>query len=298
MAGSVLVGTCNWADHAPFYPLGLPARDRLAYYARFFPLVEVDSTFYGIPPPRTTARWVAVTPDAFRFNVKAYRSLTGHEREGGRPREPTAAEVAAFAEALRPLREAGRLGAVHYQFPPWFPAGPGALAQLALLPERHPQDLVVVEMRHRSWGQPEVFAQLCDLLQESGLVYCVVDEPQLGSGSMPPLTAVTNPRLSLVRFHGRNRATWYHRGATSGERFNYRYRPDELRLWLDPIAALVAAAQEVHLLFNNNKENFAVLNALELAALLDLGLPPPAATVPGPAGPAVQPRLLADEPEP
>ncbi len=296
MSGRLLVGTCNWADHTSFYPPGLPARDRLAHYARFFPLVEVDSTFYGIPSPRTTARWVAVTPQAFRFNVKAHRSLTGHERQDGRPRAPTLEELGAFEEALRPLREAGRLGAIHYQFPPWFPAGPGALAQLAALPERHPEDLVVVEVRHRSWGQPAAFAGLTDLLQEAGLAYCCVDEPQLGSGSMPPLTAATSPRLGVVRFHGRNRATWYLRGRTSGDRFNYRYRPDELREWLAPIAALAVACDEVHLLFNNNRENFAVLNALELAALLDLGLPPPAAALPAPAGGAVQPPLLGEEP--
>ncbi len=273
MAPRVLVGTCNWADHAPFYPKGLAPTERLGHYAALFPIVEVDSSFYGIPSPRSTQRWAETTPDDFVFNVKAHRSMTGHERVDGLPRPPTAGELTAFEAALAPLRASGKLRAIHYQFPPWFTASAPNLARLAELPERHPDDRIAVEFRHRSFGEPERWAQVSELLAEARLTYCCVDEPQIGSGSMPPVRAVTTPELAMVRFHGRNRQTWYRGGPRSGDRFDYRYRPEELGEWLGPIREIGDQAQEVHLLFNNNQQNYAVLNALELAALLGLARP-------------------------
>ncbi|HVB53567.1 MAG TPA: DUF72 domain-containing protein [Candidatus Acidoferrales bacterium] len=280
MAGRILIGTCNWSDHEGFYPVGLPPAGRLAYYARFFPLVEVDSTYYGIPPPRRTASWVEGTPENFLFNVKAYRSLTFHERDSGQPRDPTAAEERQFAACLVPLREGGKLRAIHYQFPPWFGASPLNLDRLARLRDRHPDDLVIVEMRHRSWAEPARFEQLLDLLSESRVSLCMVDEPQLGSGSFPRLVEVTDRRLAAVRFHGRNSGTWYARGKTSGDRFNYLYTPAELREWEADIRRLATASAEVHLLFNNNRSNYAVVNGLQMAEILDLHLPPARAVAP------------------
>lgn len=273
MAGRILVGTCNWSDHQHFYPPGLPAGERLAYYARFFPLVEVDSTYYGIPPPQRTAAWAEVTPEGFLFNVKAYRSMTYHEREGGRPREPTDGELADFDACLSPLRASGKLRALHFQFPPWFGASPLNLDRLARLRERHTEELLIVELRNRSWADPERWGQLCDLLSESRISVCVVDEPQLGSGSFPRLVEVTDRRLAVVRFHGRNRGSWYLRGESSRDRFNYLYTREELGEWRSDIGRLSADAEELHLLFNNNRSNYAVLNGLQMAELLELGLP-------------------------
>ena len=93
MNAEILVGTCNWADHKDFYPAelerGRGQRKKLDYYARFFPIVEIDTSFYGIPRPEVVEGWVARTPPHFTFNIKAFRSLTQHEREAGTPRPPT-----------------------------------------------------------------------------------------------------------------------------------------------------------------------------------------------------------------
>jgi len=275
MAGRILVGTCNWSDHQNFYPKGMPPADRLAYYARFFPLVEVDTTYYGIPPPDRSASWAQTTPDDFLFNVKAYRSLTYHEREADQPREPTPDEEEGFAACLVPLRESGKLRAVHYQFPPWFGVSPLNLDRLARVRERHPDDLVIVELRNRNWAAPERVAQLVDLLSEAQVSLCLVDEPQVGSGSFPRLIEVTDPRLVAVRFHGRNTDAWYAQGKTSGDRFNYLYSPDELRGWEPVIRQLADETEELHLLFNNNRSNYAVVNGLQMAEILELGLPAP-----------------------
>ncbi|MFN2464665.1 MAG: DUF72 domain-containing protein [Candidatus Dormibacteria bacterium] len=276
----VLVGTCNWSDHKHFYPPGLPAGERLAHYARLFPIVEVDTTFYGIAKPETGERWAAATPPGFAFNVKAYRSLTLHERDGTTPRPPTREEERDFMALLQPIREAGKLRAVHYQFPPWFKASARNMDFVSRLPDRHPDDQVIVEFRHRSWAEPERFDVVTELLSEAGMTYCVVDAPQVGSATMPPHIVVTSPRLAVIRFHGHNTRKWYVKNARSStERFDYLYSEEELRQWVPRIRDVAAEAEEVHVLFNNNRSNYAVHNGLQMAHLLELGLPDPG-TVP------------------
>jgi uncharacterized protein YecE (DUF72 family) len=280
MAAEILVGTCNWADHREFYPpqleRGRRQREKLDYYARFFPIVEIDTSFYGIPKPQVVDGWVARTPDGFLFNIKAFRSLTRHEREGGHPRLPTEDEVRDFLAALVPLRESGRLGAVHYQFPPWFTNRPDARDVLLETRERHPDDIVAIEFRHRSWFDNDAWPATEDLLRELDCVYVGVDAPQLGSGTAPPILAITSPRLCIARFHGRNRRTWYRPdGPSSDYRFNYLYSPAELREWVPAIREAARRGTPVHVLLNNNRSNYAVVNAFDFGALLDVALPRP-----------------------
>ena len=97
--GQVRVGTASWTDRtliaSGWYP---PQADtpekRLRYYARQFPLVEVDATYYALPAAATAQAWAARTPAAFTFNVKAFSLLTHH---------PT--RVAALPKDLRPAAE-------------------------------------------------------------------------------------------------------------------------------------------------------------------------------------------------
>jgi uncharacterized protein YecE (DUF72 family) len=270
---TILVGTCNWADHDDFYPSGVAAGERLRHYARFFPMVEVDSTFYGIPKPSVASRWSEQTPEGFLFNVKAYRSLTMHEREDGKARRPTEEEEREFSDLLDPLRASGKLRAVHYQFPPWFQATPANMDYISELSGKHPRDQLIVEFRHQTWAEPARFDAVTELLAEAGIAYCIVDQPQLGSGSMAPHEAVTTDKLAVVRMHGRNARTWYKKGQTSADRFDYLYSEEELLEWVPRVRRLADRASEVHVLFNNNRSNYAVVNGLQMAGLLDLGYP-------------------------
>jgi uncharacterized protein YecE (DUF72 family) len=279
LVAPIAVGTCNWADHTDFYPpeleRGRRQKDKLTFYARYFPIVEIDTTFYGIPRPQVVEAWTERTPATFRFNIKAYRSLTGHEREDGRPRKPTADEERDFMAALAPLRESRKLVAVHYQFPPWFTNRPEAREWLLAARDRHPDDLLAIEFRHRSWYDGDAWPATEDLLRELDCVYVGVDSPQIGSATAPPLLAITSPRLCITRFHGRNRQTWYSGGPTSGDRFNYLYTPAELAEWVPAIRAASDAGVPVHVLLNNNNSNYAVVNAFDFGALLGVRLPRP-----------------------
>lgn len=277
MRAAILVGTCNWADHEDFYPdelqHGRRQRDRLSFYARYFSLVEVDTTFYGIPKPAVVDGWVQRTPDDFVFDVKAYRSLTGHERENRVPRPPTPEEERDFLAALEPLRDGGRLRAVEYQFPPWLTNRPEARELLIAARERHPDDIVAAEFRHRSWFDGDAWPGTEELLRELDIVFVGVDAPQIGDATAPPHLAITSQRLCIARFHGRNRRTWYTKGRTSADRFDYLYTPAELGEWVPALRAAAERGVPVHALLNNNRSNYAVVNAFDLTAML--GSPPP-----------------------
>lgn len=290
----IRVGTCAWSDHEAYYPPGLPPRERLSYYARHFSIVEVDSTFYRLQPAKWFASWAERTPPDFRFNVKAYGAMTKHHREP-RPGEEDVVEVfRRFAASVAPLREAGKLGALHFQFPPWFTCTPVAREWVQFCREFFADDLVAVEFRHVSWFSGENRAATLEFLRRLRAVHVVCDAPQLGSGTVPRVVAVTDPRLAIVRFHGRNAKTWYIRGTTSQQRFDYLYSREELAEWLQPIREVLApAAAEVHLLMNNNRSNYAVRNALDLMSLLGMPTPPrDARGVPLPPEEARRPQQL------
>ncbi|NLT73979.1 MAG: DUF72 domain-containing protein [Chloroflexi bacterium] len=267
--GSVYVGTCNWSDHASFYPAGLPANQQIGYYSQRFPLVEVNSTYYRLMPARNFALWAERTPPGFVFDVKAFKQLTHHDRSA----PPTTEVHGQFSASVQPLRDTGKLGALHFQFPPWFMSGDRNLAYLVSLREIYPQDLISVEFRHRSWYEPEAYARVREALRASGIALTVVDEPQVGTGSVPTVLDVTRPEIVIIRFHGRNAATWYARAKTTGERFNYLYTTPELNEWVPRLGELAALAATVHVLFNNNAEDYAVQNAHQMRMLLREGLP-------------------------
>lgn len=299
MPATIRYGTCAWADHEDFYPPKLPPAERLAYYARFFNLVEVDSTFYALQPQRNFAAWASRTPPEFVFNVKAYGAMTLHHRHP-KPGEEDLLEVfKRFAFSIEPLRAAGRLKALHFQFPPWFTCKPESLEHLQMCREFFGSDLVAVEFRHNSWFLPANHARTLGFLRRINAVHVVCDEPQIGSGTVPPVVAVTNQKLSIVRFHGRNAATWYIKAEKTADRFDYLYSREELKEWVGPVRReLAPAAEEVHLLMNNNRSNYAVRNALDLADLLELPVPTrddrgvPLVTESPPPGSQIQTRLF------
>jgi uncharacterized protein YecE (DUF72 family) len=276
MTARIRVGTASWTDHEPFYPAEYARASmksqRISYYARYFSLVEVDSTFYSLQPTRNFQLWADRTPADFIFDVKAFGELTWHHRDdSGAPITPSAETFQKFGAMLQPLRAANKLGAILFQFPPWFRASEDNEEYLTGLPEMLPDLTLVVEFRHRSWLEGAQLERTRDLLTETGLAFCVVDEPQIGSGSAPPVVMITNDHFAMARFHGRNTHTWYGKGLKSSrDRFDYRYTREELAPWAERVARMASelAGSEVHVVMNNNARNYAIVNALEFQDLL------------------------------
>jgi uncharacterized protein YecE (DUF72 family) len=294
----ILTGVASWTDPsmtAPgvFYPEGMNKPEaRLRYYAAHFPLVEVDSTYYAIPSRNTAELWNNRTPDGFTFDVKAHALMTGQPSEVNRlpkdlrtalpadlqkksrvyaselPDEIRDAVWAAFLDALTPLRESGKIGAILLQYPRW--VGPSR-ANAALIEDarkRLEAWRTAVEFRNKAWFDDRTRARTLDLLRRNGLAYVSVDSPPGFASSVPPIAEATSSSLAIVRFHGRNTDTWEAKVQQVSQRFRYLYDETQLREWLPLIGAISDQTQEVHLVFNNCYGNYATTNALEMSGLL------------------------------
>ncbi|MEU4832920.1 DUF72 domain-containing protein [Streptosporangium sp. NPDC023615] len=272
--GRILVGTASWTHRSllesGWYPgdASDPAK-RLAYYASRFPVVEVDATYYHPPSLGTVRGWRDRTPPGFTFDVKAFSLLTGHptrpaslykdlQEELGAPPQrnlylkdvpPEITEEVwwRFLETLEPLHASGRLGAVLFQFPPWFPIGEGPRRYVLECARRCAPMRISVEFRNHTWMDEDNREETLAFLAEHDLPYVGVDMPQGHASSMPPILAATSD-LAVVRLHGHSER-WTSKNID--ERFRYLYSEDELRRWAARVGELSERAKVTHVLFNN-----------------------------------------------
>jgi uncharacterized protein YecE (DUF72 family) len=296
---SVLCGIAGWADKSLidsrlFYPLAVKtSAARLVFYASQFPLVEVDSTYYGIPKPETVESWAAQTPVGFTFDVKSFSLFTNHPtrplsfppdvREGlpaalrekrnvyleNLPDDIVDECWDRFRAALDPLRAAGKLAAVFFQFPPWFLPSSRSLAYVEQCQERMHGFQVAVEFRRPEWLDARHRDGTMAFLASRDIPYVAVDVPEGHATSMPSVSAVTSGKLAVIRFHGRNHETWDLKGVPPNVRFRYDYSDRELSEWVPRIKEMERSAGRVHALMNNNYSNYSVKNAQQLERLLE-----------------------------
>jgi uncharacterized protein YecE (DUF72 family) len=233
-----LIGTSGWQYahwRGRFYPAGVPQREWLAYYAREFPVVEVNSSFYRLPQRTAAEQWRAQTPDGFLMAAKMSRYLT-HIRRLKDPQEP----IARFFDRLEPLGD--RLGPVLIQLAPTMRADIEVLdGVLRAMPAGV---RVAVEPRHRSWWTDGVRAAL----EKRDAALCWAD--RLGR-AVTPLWRTTE--WGYVRLHeGRAQP-------------RPRYGRRALRTWSERIAGLEPA----FVFFNNDPGGAAIEDARVLRTLCD-----------------------------
>ncbi|MGC4806341.1 DUF72 domain-containing protein [Micromonospora sp. DT233] len=286
--GDIKVGTASWTDRtlldSGWYPATADTPEkRLAYYAKQFPLVEVDATYYAPPAERTARLWAERTPAGFTFNIKAFSLLTGHPTRVSalysdlRPetdkRNVYPADLPAqayeevwtrFLSALDPLVAAGRLGALLFQFPPWFTIKRDNKQYLLEVSRRCAPLRPVFEFRHASWFDGSNRDETLDFLREHELAYVCVDMPQGHRSSVPPVLEATAD-LAVVRFHGHS-DKWTSKDIH--EKFGYDYSDRELKGWAPKLRALADQAAETHVLMNNCYRDNAQRNGQRLQSLL------------------------------
>jgi uncharacterized protein YecE (DUF72 family) len=273
--GRIVVGTSSWADPGfveEWYPPGLPARDRLAWYADHFEAVEVNSSFYAVPERRTVERWVTQTPDDFTFDVKLHRLLSRHAadlkslptgvrdaattNDRGRVTLTPQLQEAMLEEtlaAVAPLEEAGKLSSFLLQLSPSFKPKDHDLDELAPLVEQLAPRPVAIELRHRGWVEEKRLERTLGWLSEHGAAFVCTDSPQgKAITMMPPVDAVTRDDLAYFRAHGRN-VQGYQSGKTVAERFAWDYGPEELKELAGRATGLASDAEIVRVMFNNNR---------------------------------------------
>jgi uncharacterized protein YecE (DUF72 family) len=289
--GQIRIGTAGWTDKtlvdSGWYPQDVNTPEkRLRYYADQFPLVEVDSTYYALPAEQTAAAWKDRTPAGFTFNIKAFSLFTQHPTpvkampadlreaagKSGKDRvylkdmDPAVADQAwdRFFAALSPLAEAGKLGAILLQFPPWFPISRANKQYIVACAERAAPRRVCVEFRNRTWMTPDNQKETLEFLSSHQLPYVCVDEPQGYPSSIPPVLAATSD-LAVVRMHGHS-DKWDSKSIQ--EKFGYRYTEKEMAEWSGNVQRLAEDAAQTHVVFNNCYRDYAQVNARELSDLL------------------------------
>jgi uncharacterized protein YecE (DUF72 family) len=270
--GRLSIGPAGWSYRdwvGPVYPKGRRV-DQLLVIASYFDCVELNSSFYRIPGRRLVESWAERLRDLehFTFSIKVWQRYT-HERQCDR------ADIERFIRSFESLSVQGRVTAFLLQFPWSFKNVPENREYLARLGRWFGDHPAAVEFRHGSWNAPDTL----ELLAESGLSFCNIDQPLIGN-SLAPTEHVTDARLAYIRLHGRNRKSWFNESAGRDERYNYLYGADELAGWVERARRMLARVQHLFIITNNHYRGQALVNALQLKFFLEG------------AKPAVPPELL------
>jgi len=263
MANKIRIGPAGWAYkdwEGIVYPQKPGAKfDPLEYLAKFFNTIEINSSFYRPFTVSTAESWTRRVAEArdFMFTAKLHRVFT-HERG-----KATAEDEKQVREGMDVLASAGKLGALLLQFPWSFKNTDDDRAYLTRLLERFKDYPVVLEVRHSSWNNPQIY----QWLEELGVGICNVDQPLFKKSIKP--ADVTTSQIGYVRLHGRNYQDWFREKAPRDDRYNYLYSIDELEPWITRIKEIAAKTKESYVITNNHFRGQAVVNALEIKATLN-----------------------------
>jgi uncharacterized protein YecE (DUF72 family) len=234
-----------------FYPQGTRAASMLEVYARAFETVEVDSTFYAIPPISTFEGWAKRTPPGFTFSLKLPQEIT-HERSLG---AGSTALLEEFCERARKLKE--KLASVLIQLPPQFDLNrENGLALRAFLP-RLPRDIrFSIEFRSRDWLKESVL----EFLAEHNVALALVEGQWIAPEDTWAMAERPTANFIYIRWMGARNLT----------RFDIVQRPQDenLSAWSNIIARLTSRVSHVYAYFSNFYEGHAPISANKLKRLL------------------------------
>jgi uncharacterized protein YecE (DUF72 family) len=236
------IGTSGWHYEdwkGLFYPVDLTKSRWLEFYARHFPTLELNNSFYHLPSEKAFVNWREASPKGFVFAVKVSRFIT-HIKRLKNAEEP----LQNFLERAGLLVD--KLGPLLYQLPPSMKRDDERLESfLSMLPSQYRH---VFEFRNESWFDDEVLK----VLMRYNAGFCVFDMPGLTS----PVVATAD--FAYVRFHG------------SAGLYSSSYSDKELAEWAKKIAELGEKLKAVYVYFNNDVAGYALSNARTLTRFLAL----------------------------
>lgn len=237
---AIHIGTSGWHyQHwrGPFYPEKLPPAQMLAFYTQHFDTVELNNTFYRLPPESGLQNWRAQTPPGFLFAAKGSRFLTHIKKL-----KDTGPGIVNYFERVDLLGK--KLGPVIFQLPPHWEANSDRLEEfLAALPRGH---RYAFELRDPTWHTPEVYR----ILERHRVAFCIFEIAGFFSG----IRVTTN--FAYLRLHG------------PGAAYQGKYPARTLQRWADQIRQWRQELRAVYVYFDNDQAAYAVENALELKRLL------------------------------
>lgn len=260
-SSKLFIGPAGWSYRdwvGTVYPSS-SGIDRLAFVARYFNCIELNSSFYRMPGDALVSSWgnrLDPFPE-FRLTVKVWRRFT-HDLSGSRD------EARRFIDLFAPLIARDRIGAFLLQFPWSFRNSAENMRRLERLGDWFTGVPAVVELRHGSWNVPATW----DLLAGANLAFCNIDQPLIGD-SMPPTDRVTRGRTGYIRLHGRNRRNWFRKDAGRDERYDYCYTDEELEEWKRRSLSVLGRVDRLFIITNNHFMGQSIANAFQIRHLLE-----------------------------
>jgi uncharacterized protein YecE (DUF72 family) len=236
----IRIGTSGWHyKHwiGRYYPERLPSSKMLGFYEQDFDTVEINNSFYRLPPPQAVKEWRDSTPPNFIFAAKGSRFLTHMKKL----KDPEAGLQKFFdhIELLEP-----KLGPVLFQLPPNWEVNPERLAHfLEVLPRHH---RYAFEFRNPTWNTPEIL----QLLRSGNAAYCAFDL----AGYQSPVEITAD--FTYLRLHG------------PGGKYQGTYNDETLRHWAQRIRGFPADLKTVYVYFDNDDSGYAPRDALRLRELV------------------------------
>ncbi|WP_137601850.1 DUF72 domain-containing protein [Paucilactobacillus nenjiangensis] len=262
----ITIGLTTWSDH-PNLINDEQRPVQLSEYAAVFPVVEIDTTFYGVPSESTFLHWVEQVPTSFQFIVKANREMTMHPDLDQQITEAEREQIFRdFNQRMRLLIATNQLKTILFQFPPMFNATHENIQYLMRLRSLMADLPISIEFRNMTWFDDAILPELEEFFADLKYDLVAVDEPR---GLTNSADFILNAQTKIVRLHGQNQHGWQDSGMQwRKERTNYRYSTEELRQLATKIQT--SGATDVCVIFNNNGGHAAAGNALELQQLLDV----------------------------
>ena len=267
----IRLGTCAWSFEewrGNFYPADLPPSRWLEFYARYFPAVEIDSTFYHAPSDTTIRRWVEGTPASFRFACKLPRAIT-HECM----LRDCKAELAGFLRAVEPL--APKLHVILIQLPPAFVPKPGRALLRAFLAQLPRDFRFAIEFRHAGWHRP----QNISLVEKYRVCWVWADTSPLNERNLAPFEFLpTTTDFIYLRLLG-DYSTKYDPDGQHIHRYGKLLwkREAALESWALKLERHLDETRSVWGFVNNHFEGFSPETCQRLAQRLGFDLPLPSA---------------------
>ena len=268
----IYIGLTGWGDHDDLYPDVSQKKDKLRTYASYFPIVELDATYYAIQRQSTIEKWCIETPKNFKFVVKAHQYMTGHS--DFRQYFDSIKDVFdAYNDMLKPMVKHDKLAFVLLQFPPWFDCSVKNVKYVQYAIQQLEPYPISVEFRNQTWFTKENKEQTLEFLHRNSAIHSICDEPQAGIGSIPFVNRITN-ESAFIRMHGRNVEGWTQKDLSQEEwrnvRYLYDYNQEELNWLQHEIKILSHKAKDIYIVFNNNSGGHAANNALHFIRMLGI----------------------------
>jgi uncharacterized protein YecE (DUF72 family) len=236
-------------DETVFYPRGTKPNEMLALYAEIYDTVEVDSTFYAIPPAATIENWYKKTPENFTFSLKMPQEIT-HEHL---LRESSFPIVTEFCERIRLLKE--KLAIVLIQLPPHFEANKENAIALKNFLAWLPQDICFsIEFRQRDWLIDWTFEEL----KQNNVALCLVEGSWIPREMMFEAIEKLETNFAYIRFMGERDLVKFDK--------IYRGADVNLQIWKSEIEKI--KAKNIYIYFSNFYEGHAPASAGKLKELL------------------------------